>query len=318
MRPTHEVFKEYIPQYGSWNDINLPHVVSVVDKFQSQGYTASIRQIFYQLVSHHGLSNTQDSYDKVQDLLKYARLGGYVSFSAIVDRGREIEGDHRGQGKNETVEEGVLACVEEAKNAADYYTLDPWREMRYLPIVLVEKDALSGVLSPLCTRYGVPFISTHGNPSITLLKDLAGIINKRCVGGSNRECYLLHLTDHDPAGLYSMVTQITGKNGDDSVLEMCCKYEESWKYRRIGLSMDHVVTYGLPPNPLKEHSNAAQYRREHGEESWELDALDSEVLVKIVSDELDKFHNEAVWERVLSQETEVKERFEELISEALR
>lgn len=314
MQPEYEVYKSYYPQLGSWNYKNLPNVIEVVEKFRSQGYTASIRQIYYQLVSHYDLPNTQDGYDKVQDLLVRARLGGYVSFDAIVDRGREIDGRWRGNGENDSVEEGIRRCIQRARGVADYYSQDPWRELEEVPLIMVEKDALSGVLAPICEEHGVPFISAHGNPSITLLKDLADMMIKRSEGGESKYV-LLHLTDHDPAGLYGMVSQLTD---DDSVVQLCgADLGIDWEYRRIGLTLDQVEQYGLPPNPLKDHSNAAQYRAEYGPESWELDALDAEVLAEIVTKEIESYKDPLIWTRIDEQIAAVREGFEERVGRLL-
>lgn len=314
MQPKYEVFKSYYPQCGSWNYTNLPNVIEVVEKFQRQGYTASIRQIYYQLVSHYGLPNTKDGYDKVQELLVHARRGGYVPFNSIVDRGREIDGRLRGNGENETVEEGIASCIQMARGAADYYSLDPWRELAEVPLIMVEKDALSGVLAPICRQHGVPFISAHGNPSITLLKDLADMMIARAEGGDSKYI-LLHLTDHDPAGLYGMVSQLTS---DDSDVQLFgAELGVDWEYRRIGLTLDQVQRYGLPPNPLKDHSNAAQYREQYGPESWELDALDAEVLAEIVTKEINNYKDLIVWGRIAEQEQSVRDGFAERIGPLL-
>ena len=307
MKPKYQVFKPYSPQSGSWNYIHLPYVVEVVGKFRQQGYTASIRQIYYQLVSHYGLPNTPEGYDKVQNLLWYARMGGYVSFNDIVDRGRDISFGRSGVGSNDTVEDGILSCIASASCAADCYRQDPWCEMEEVPVVMVEKDALSGVLSPICREYGIPFISAHGNPSITLLKDLADMMIRRGQEATSKYA-LLHLTDHDPAGLYSMVDQLVG---EDSVVQLCgARLGRDWTYKRIGLTRQQVEQYRLPPNPVKEsHGNSKQYVADHGTASWELDALDASVLSSIVRKEIEPFRSDEVWQQIAEKEEAVKEGF---------
>lgn len=309
MKPMYQVFKPYAPQLGSWNCTHLPYVVEVVEKFRQQGYTASIRQIYYQLVSHYGLPNTPEGYDKVQGLLWYARMGGYVSFNDVVDRGRDIDGSWRGATGNESVEEGIAACIAKAEAAADDYRQDPWSEMEEVPIVMVEKDALSGVLMPICDQYGIPFISGHGNPSITLLKDLADMMRARGEDATSKYV-LLHLTDHDPAGLYSMVGQLTDP---DSVVQLCgAKLGRDWRYKRIGLTREQVEQYRLPPNPVKEsHGNSKQYVADHGTASWELDALDASVLSDIVKGEIEPFICDEVWEEIAEKEQAVRDGFRE-------
>ena len=58
--------------------------------------------------------------------------------------------------------------------------------------------------------------------------------------------------------------------------------------RRLALTWDQVQQYSPPPNPAK--STDARYRKyaeEHGDESWELDALEPTVLGQLVRDEID-------------------------------
>lgn len=309
MRPKHEVFKPYYPQPGSWNYTNLPKIIEVVEQFERQGYTASIRQIYYQLVSHYGLPNTPEGYDKVQELLKPARLGGYVRFDSIVDRGREIIGKYCGIGENDSVEEGIEYCIQTALSAADNYSQDPWCELEEVPVVLVEKDALSGILQPICRRHRVPYISGHGNPSITLLKDFADMAIRRA-STRDSKYIVLHLTDHDPAGLYSMVGQLTKPDSVISLVGAELGFE--WEYRRIGLTREQVEQHALPPNPVKEsHPNAKEYERERGPHSWELDALDASVVADLVTKEIESYKDPAVWRRIAETEAAVRAGFRE-------
>lgn len=62
---------------------------------------------------------------------------------------------------------------------------------------------------------------------------------------------------------------------------------------RIALNMDQVQTYNPPPNPAKlTDARAAGYIAEHGYESWELDALEPQVLEALV-----RKHVESLWDK---------------------
>lgn len=54
--------------YALIDRINL-----VIDEFQSEGYTATLRQIYYQLVQMNIIENTMQSYDNLGILIKKAK-----------------------------------------------------------------------------------------------------------------------------------------------------------------------------------------------------------------------------------------------------
>lgn len=57
------------------------------------------------------------------------------------------------------------------------------------------------------------------------------------------------------------------------------------------------------------------YRREHGEESWELDALEPAVLAQLVRDNVLLVRDGALWEDALEIEQTNRERLEEVAAQ---
>ncbi len=78
--------------------------------------------------------------------------------------------------------------------------------------------------------------------------------------------------------------------------------------RRLALTMDQVREYDPPPNPAKEtDARFAKYADEHGDESWELDALEPTVLASLVRDEVvDNLRDETQWEEAVKREEEAR------------
>jgi hypothetical protein len=69
-----------------------------------------------------------------------------------------------------------------------------------------------------------------------------------------------------------------------------------------------VRKYNPPPNPAKESdSRFADYQAEYGDESWELDALPPDVLVKLVEKEIKKHIDVRKWEAALARENTAKQ-----------
>lgn len=134
-------------QYGPTKKLNestlkmIGYCNKIIDEFESQGYSVSVRQIYYQMVArgYTGGENTPKMYSRIQAALNEGRMQGLVSWSALEDRGRNL----RGLNTYETPYEVFAA----AKND---YRLDLWKDQEWRPEVWIEKDALSGVISGIC------------------------------------------------------------------------------------------------------------------------------------------------------------------------
>jgi hypothetical protein len=62
------------------------------------------------------------------------------------------------------------------------------------------------------------------------------------------------------------------------------------KVQRIALNMDQIRQYDPPPNPAKQQdSRFKAYAAKHGDESWELDALDPKVIQALVSETIQDY-----------------------------
>jgi len=92
---------------------------------------------------------------------------------------------------------------------------------------------------------------------------------------------VIHLGDHDPSGL-DMTRDIQER------LDLFS--EGSVDVRRVALNMDQVKKFKPPPNPTKlTDSRAEGYLKEHGNESWELDALDPATIESVITKEVEKW-----------------------------
>ena len=60
----------------------------IIEAYQEQGFTLTLRQLYYQFVSRDLLPNNQRSYCRLGDIISNARLAGLVSWEAIEDRTR--------------------------------------------------------------------------------------------------------------------------------------------------------------------------------------------------------------------------------------
>lgn len=259
----------------------------IVNEYSAQGYKLTVRQIYYQLVARGHVENTVRSYENVQAMLNNARLAGLIDWDAIEDRTREItERGHWTSGAS------ILRACEQS------YHEDMWQDQDTRVFVIVEKEALAGVLERACREWDVPLLAARGYPSATTLRDLA----KTRIMRASQRIVILHLGDHDPSGI-DMSRDLVER------LTLFSRERVSIDFRRLALNMDQVDEQQPPPNPAKvTDSRYEQYRREYGDESWELDALAPSYLHSLVADEVQKMIDWDAWRATEQRIQEVKER----------
>jgi hypothetical protein len=74
---------------------------------------------------------------------------------------------------------------------------------------------------------------------------------------------------------------------------------------RLALNMDQVQKYAPPPNPAKmTDSRFADYRRQYGSESWELDALEPTVIHGLIRDAVERMTDKRAWDESQQQEND--------------
>lgn len=252
----------------------------IIVDFQSQGYTLSVRQLYYQLVARDHIPNTEQSYKATTSLVNDARLAGLMDWDAIEDRTREFITRSRWNSPQDIMR-GVI----------DAYHMDMWDNQACRIFVIVEKEALVGVLGRVCRKYDVPLLAARGYPSGTVLREFArdmvmpALDDGQCVN-------ILHLGDHDPSGI-----DMSRDLQERIELFSECDRLGTWiEFTRLGLTMDQIDDQRPPPNPAKStDSRFADYRKKFGSKSWELDALTPSFLNALVEDEIHSLYDEDAW-----------------------
>jgi hypothetical protein len=254
--------------------------VAIVDDYAAQGYDLSVRQLYYQLVSKNVVENTEKSYKRVCGLISDARRAGLIDWSMIRDRGRHTAWASHWDSPQQIVE----ACAQQ-------FQIEKWKRQRWHIEIMVEKAALEGVLEPLCRQLDVRFTANRGYASDSLLYDVAKRIEK-AVRQDGKRAVVLYLGDHDPSGL-----DMTRDIEDRLSLFSCLDATLSLDVRRLALNKNQIEHYNPPPNPAKTtDSRFTSYVAEHGEESWELDALEPTVLADIVRVAVAELRDDHLWE----------------------
>lgn len=266
----------------------------IVRDYVQQGYRLTVRQLYYQLVAGAIIPNTEKSYKRVTGLVNDAKLGGLMDWNAIEDRTREFATRSRWNSRSE-----ILRTV------AETFHMDQWANQPQRPFVIVEKEALAGVLDRVCREYDVPLLAARGYPSGTVLREFCKYVMLPTMK-NGQEIKIFHFGDHDPSGL-DMTRDLTER------IAMFCQYKEGWELKRVALNMDQIEEYNPPPNPAKTTDARFQdYQAEFGDESWELDALTPSVLTALVVKEIDEIIEPIEWEEKKAEIEKNKERLSEL------
>lgn len=264
--------------------------------YEAQGFTLSLRQLYYQFVSRDLLPNKQSEYKRLGSIVGDARMAGLLDWRWLEDRGRSVE---------EVAHWGSAADI--LRDDAVQFRIDKWARQPNRPIVLIEKDALSGVFGPICRRLDVALFACKGYASLSSLWQLGHDRLRSYLEDHAQAPIILHFGDHDPSGI-DMTRDIGARLatfvGDDV------------EVRRLALNFDQVEQYNPPPNPAKAtDSRYLGYVDMYGDESWELDALDPTVLGDLVQQTVLSFRDEELWEEAVQEEDEERAR---LLKVALR
>ena len=62
----------------------------IVEDYDSQGYSITLRQLYYQLVSKNIITNKKSEYDRIGGIVGKARLAGLIDWDIIKDRTRRL------------------------------------------------------------------------------------------------------------------------------------------------------------------------------------------------------------------------------------
>jgi hypothetical protein len=272
---------------------------SIIGEYQQAGYVLTVRQLYYQLVARDIIPNTLQEYKRAASIINDGKMAGLIDWDAIEDRTREfVSRSHWTSG------------AEILETCAKGYHQDLWVGQEYRVFVIVEKEALAGVLDRPCRELDVPLLAARGYPSGTVLREFA---QEKLLPAfeQNQMPIILHLGDHDPSGI-DMTRDLKDR------LALFGEYNDADEVDlyRIALNMDQVEQEQPPENPAKKtDARFKAYRREFGDSSWELDALPPQYLDRLVRTHIEAFVNKEQRAKVQAEIEEVRVRIENMAAE---
>lgn len=267
----------------------------ICQEYMQDGYTMTVRQLYYQLVARDIVPNTEKSYKRITDLVNNARLAGLIDWDAIEDRTREF--NRRGRWASGA---SILRSV------ASQFHMDSWKDQATRVFCIVEKEALAGVLDKVTFQYDMPLLAARGYPSSSVLREFALEDIIPSVDDGQR-VVILHLGDHDPSGL-DMTRDL-----DERTRMFSEEAEIDLTIKRIALNMDQIRSQRPPPNPAKTtDARFADYEKRYGKQSWELDALSPKFLNELVETNVKPYIDFDIWNERSAEIQDVKNRLEKV------
>lgn len=296
-------------RYERWNPRGEAHVMvghaqQIIAAYQQQGYNLTLRQLYYQFVARGLIANSDKSYKRLGEIINRARMAGWLDWSSIEDRTRNLAGLSHWDSPGAVV-----------RSAAHSYHRDLWADQPVRIEIWVEKEALAGVIQRAANAWDLDYFSCRGYVSQSEQWRAGQRIHNYIRGG--QRVVILHLGDHDPSGI-DMTRDIK-----DRITHFICVDEQEYppdvdtdlhdfytdvfdamnesylgadpydletyvlpfEVRRIALNWDQIQQYSPPPNPAKiTDSRSGEYIRRFGRESWELDALDPATLRALIDE----------------------------------
>jgi hypothetical protein len=266
----------------------------IVGEYSAQGFDLTLRQLYYQFVARGLLANTDRNYKRLGSIVSDGRVAGLISWEAISDRTRPLYGTNHWDDPGEMVRE-----------QAEEYAIDKWEPQEHRVEVWVEKDALRQVVGQASNELDLDYFSCRGYVSQSAMWRAAQRLYRYERQGQIP--IVLHLGDHDPSGI-----DMTRDIQDRLSLFGCMRTE----VRRIALTMDQILDQNPPPNPAKTtDSRFRSYVSEYGEDSWELDALEPQFIVDLITEHTFEFRDVDRWAEMADREQRHKELLERACGE---
>lgn len=332
-------------------------LISICEDYSRQGYTLTLRQLYYQLVAKDWIPNHDKVYKKLGSLKDEAVYGGLIDWSTFEDRGRVP--------KQSYYEHSIADAFRRTKSS---YRLDKQIGQSVHIEIWTEKDAISGILERVTNPYTLNLVVNKGYSSSTAMyaayqRFIEAIDN-------NQKIKVLYFGDHDPSGL-DMIRDIEDRikfmfaNGDQfysddvydwwersgyrvhdiismdgyeavekvlredysggsdekvealyeqGLFELYLREHDLFEVIPVGLTKEQIKQYNPPPNPAKiTDPRAKGYVAEHGQISWEVDALSPKVMTKIVQDKLLDIMDKVAYDKIVEKEDKDIEKITEII-----
>lgn len=274
----------------------LQAIGAIIERLQ-EFWPLSDRQIHYQLLNSPPLihaskpgsvyRNTIQSYKALVDLLTRARLVGRVPWAAIADETRPVSVWN--------VHRDPQTFIEHELNEM---LTDYWRDlMQSQPNhveIIGEKNTIAPIIQPVAAQYCIPMTIGRGFCSLPPRHAMA----QRFRASGRQRLIVLILSDFDPDGQMIAQSFIRSMIRDFGIGQI--------EGIKVALTAEQVERFALPPQ-MKAKASSTNYRRfvqQHGEDVYELEALEPGDLQQQLRDAIDSVLDVQAFNHELDRERE--------------
>ena len=286
----------------------LVKTTSIMLDYDRQGYLLTLRQLYYQMIARDlfpdswidqttGTKNNIKNYKKFGDLVNNGRLAGRLDWDMIEDRARETVFSPCWDSPAQILE-----------SAAAQFKIDKWENQSCHVEVMAEKDAVSGILTPVCQRLQVRFTANRGYASSSLFYEVSRRLQRAHDEG--KILHVLYLGDHDPSGI-DMTRDVEERMNTFTFNSV------DINVTRLALNMNQIKEWQPPENPAKDTDTRFEaYRAKYGDSSYELDAVEPNNLAALVESFVFGLHDDDEWNDAVQREAHMKSKLLKLAADA--
>jgi hypothetical protein len=269
----------------------IDQVNRVLDQYRRLGYDLTVRQVYYQLVAKDLIPNNPKSYNRLKSVVSKGRKAGLIDWDMIVDRTRQVVIPPHWDSPADIVE-----------SAARSFRIDKWLGQPNHVEVMVEKEALAGILEPVCRDLDIPFTANKGYSSDSAMYRAGKRIRRKHLN-EDKTIFILYLGDHDPSGM----------DMDRDIFDRLEMFGElGLEVERLALLMRQIETMDVPENPTKmSDSRAEGYVALFGDSSWELDAVEPTELARLVNEAVSGLRDEDLWNEAKGREDKMRQELQD-------
>lgn len=243
------------PRNGRPRSAETVELTKALVRIVHDQHPMSVRGAYYAATVAGAVPKTEAGYTKVQRLLVRLREDGTIPWHWITDGTRW----RRGARTYDSVEDALQAT-------AALYRRNLWDDSPDLVEVWLEKDALSGVVYPVTSRWTVDLMVCRGYPSVSFVHGAAEAAKR-----SGKWLTIYYLGDLDPSG----------KDIPRSIEDRLESFGVLFNLVELAVTREQVDEWDLPTRPTKATDTRA---RNFTGASVELDAIPAPMLRHLVEE----------------------------------
>jgi hypothetical protein len=241
--------------------VELATLDELIIEVVEQDYPVSLRGVYYRVVSAGGVDKTEHAYRAVGRRLLELRRQSEIPYDRISDGTRWVV---RPQSYDD--------LKDALTDTANLYRRNLWRAQDVEVHIFTEKDAITGVIEQVTSKWNVPLGVLRGYCSETFAYSMA-----HAIVASGKQTYVYQLGDHDPSGVGAWQDFQRKVSGFIPAADVT--------FERLAVTPEQIFELELPTRPTKNTDTRA---RNFAGGSVEVDAIPAPNLRTIVSDAIEQ------------------------------